>query len=52
MKNVGEYRKEDFPISRIPTIDIGATGLKKHHIKALIEVDVTEPRRLIREKMY
>lgn len=50
MKNVGEYRIEEFPISRISTIDIGVAGLKKHHIKALIELDVTEPRNLIREK--
>ncbi|GBF33902.1 dihydrolipoamide succinyltransferase [Desulfocucumis palustris] len=50
MKNVGEYRIEEFPTSRIATIDIGAAGLKKHHIKALIELDVTEPRRLLRDK--
>ena len=50
MKNIGDYKTETFPLSRISTIDIGQTGLKKHHIKALIELDVTEPRRLIREK--
>jgi len=50
MKNVGQYRIEEFPISRLSTIDIGQVGLKKHHIKALIELDVTEPRKLIREK--
>ncbi|MCL6571942.1 MAG: 2-oxo acid dehydrogenase subunit E2 [Bacillus sp. (in: Bacteria)] len=50
MKNIGKYRIEEFPISRISTIDIGEAGLKKHHIKALIELDVTEPRNLIREK--
>ena len=49
-KNVGEYKIEEFPISRMATIDIGVAGLKKHHIKALIELDVTEPRKLIREK--
>lgn len=49
-KNVGEYRIEEFPISRIATVDIGASGLKKHHIKALIELDVTEARKLIRRK--
>ncbi len=50
MQNIGEYTTEDFPLSRIATIDIGQAGLKKHHIKALIELDVTEARRLIREK--
>jgi Pyruvate/2-oxoglutarate dehydrogenase complex, dihydrolipoamide acyltransferase (E2) component, and related enzymes len=50
MKNIGDYRTETFPLSRIATVDIGQTGLKKHHIKALIELDVTEPRQLIREK--
>lgn len=50
MKDVGEYELDTFPISRISTIDIGAVGLQKHHIKALIELDVTEPRKLILEK--
>jgi len=50
MKNIGEYKIETFPISRISTIDIGMAGQKKHHIKALIELDVTEPRKLILEK--
>lgn len=50
MKDVGGFRVEEFPASRIGTIDIGAVGLKKHHIKALIELDVTEARKLLREK--
>lgn len=50
MKNVGEYKIETFPISRISTIDIGAAGLKKHHIKALVELDVTEARKMIKRK--
>ncbi len=50
MENTGEYKTETFPPSRIATIDIGQIGLQKHHIKALIELDVTEPRKLIREK--
>lgn len=48
MRDVGQYFIEEFPKSRIATIDIGVAGLKKHHIKALIELDVTEPRNLIR----
>lgn len=50
MKNIGEYKIETFPISRLSTVDIGITGLKKHHIKALIELDVTEARKMIQEK--
>jgi hypothetical protein len=50
MKNIGTYKLEQFPISRISTIDIGKAGLKKHHIKALVELDVTEARKMIREK--
>ncbi|MBL7994569.1 2-oxo acid dehydrogenase subunit E2 [bacterium] len=50
MKNVGSFRVDTFPSSRIATIDIGSTGLKKHHIKALIELDVTEARKTIGEK--
>ncbi|ABR47638.1 catalytic domain of components of various dehydrogenase complexes [Alkaliphilus metalliredigens QYMF] len=50
MKNVGEYKIDTFPISRIATIDIGIAGLKKHHIRALIELDVTEARKNIFEK--
>lgn len=50
MKNIGEYKTEAFPLSRISTIDIGIAGLKKHHIKALIELDVTEARKMIFQK--
>lgn len=50
MKNIGEYKVESFPSSRLFTVDIGATGLKKHHIKALIELDVTDARKIIRER--
>ncbi|MCX7711170.1 MAG: 2-oxo acid dehydrogenase subunit E2 [Clostridia bacterium] len=50
MENIGKYEVETFPMSRIATIDIGQVGLKKHHIKALIELDVTEARKLISEK--
>jgi pyruvate/2-oxoglutarate dehydrogenase complex dihydrolipoamide acyltransferase (E2) component len=55
MNHIGEYQIETFPDSRIGTIDIGATSRKKHHIYALLELDVTEARKLIairkKEKM-
>lgn len=47
MNYFGEYEVVSFPSSRIATIDIGATSRKKHHIYALLELDVTEARRLI-----
>lgn len=50
MKHIGQYKLEEFPASRISTFDIGAAGLKKHHIKALIELDVTDARKKINEK--
>lgn len=50
MKNIGEYTTETFPISRLATVDIGKEGLKKHHIKALLELDVTEARKMLNEK--
>ncbi len=48
--NIGDFYVEKFPVSRIATTDIGAKGLKKHHIKALIELDVTRARELIKER--
>lgn len=50
MKYIGEYRIEEFPASRLATVDIGRASQKKHHMKALIEIDVTEARKLIHEK--
>ena len=50
MKHLGEYRMEAFPTSRLATIDIGVASQMKHHIKALIELDVTEARKMIYEK--
>lgn len=35
------YTVQDLPPSRIATIDIAAIGKQKHHVVALIEVDVT-----------
>lgn len=36
-----------FAKTRIATIDIGALGLKKHHIAAILEIDVTKGRERI-----
>jgi pyruvate/2-oxoglutarate dehydrogenase complex dihydrolipoamide acyltransferase (E2) component len=40
-----KYKTVTFPASRLATIDIGAAAFGKHHIRALIELDVTEARR-------
>jgi pyruvate/2-oxoglutarate dehydrogenase complex dihydrolipoamide acyltransferase (E2) component len=50
MKNIGQYSTEIFPTSRLATIDIGVASKMKHHIKALIELDVTDARKMINEK--
>lgn len=47
MKNKG-YQFIDFPNSRIGTFDVGVLGSRKHHIAALVEIDVTEAREKIR----
>ncbi|MFP4663709.1 MAG: 2-oxo acid dehydrogenase subunit E2 [Bacteroidales bacterium] len=45
MKN---YKVKNFPDSRIAGIDIGETGKQKHHISALLEIDVTNARKKIK----
>lgn len=37
-----------YPSSRRLTMDLGKIGLGKHHVKALLEVDITEARRKIK----
>ena len=46
MKN---FKKTTFPKTRIATFDVFETGLKQHHVKGLLQLDVTEARRLIKE---
>lgn len=43
-----EYEIKEFSSSRQSTFDVGYIGLRKHHIKALIELDVTYARELIK----
>lgn len=50
MRYLGDYNIEAFPESRIATLDIGAASQMKHHIKALLQIDVTDARRMISEK--
>ena len=50
MNHIGQYNVKAFPASRIATIDIGVASKMKHHIKGIIELDVTEARKMIAEK--
>ncbi len=50
MKNIGHYKEETFHKSRVGTVDIGYVSQSKHQITALIELDVTEARKSLREK--
>jgi pyruvate/2-oxoglutarate dehydrogenase complex dihydrolipoamide acyltransferase (E2) component len=43
------YKIQKFPKTRIATIDVSAIGLQKHHITAMIEVDVSETRQKIKK---
>jgi len=44
---------KSFPDSRVSTIDVCELGLRKHHMKALLEIDITNARdifRIIKER--
>ena len=43
------YRFSDIPRSRVATFDTFAVGLSRHHVSALLEFDVTDSRKRIRE---
>lgn len=44
-----KLRYNSVPPSRIATFDVFAIGLSKHHVVSLLEVDVTDSRRKIKE---
>jgi len=48
MRSSSEFTVKTFPSSRLFTLDIGKLGMRKHHIKAVIEVDVTDSRAKIK----
>lgn len=45
-----QFEEIQFPSSRQLTFDVGKIGREKHHVKALLEVDVTEARLKIKEQ--
>ena len=44
-----QFQYHDIPPSRIATFDIFSIGLKKHHVSALLEFDVTDTRQKLRK---
>lgn len=47
-----QFYEIPYPSSRQLTFDVGRIGLAKHHVRALLEVDVTEARRLIKQNRH
>jgi pyruvate/2-oxoglutarate dehydrogenase complex dihydrolipoamide acyltransferase (E2) component len=43
-----QYREMPYPSSRQFTFDVGKIGLGKHHVKALLEVDISKPWQIVR----
>ena len=57
MKNLRNTKKDNFSIEKIPDmrkiiIDTVEEGRKRHHMKGLIELDVTKALEIIHEKKY
>jgi pyruvate/2-oxoglutarate dehydrogenase complex dihydrolipoamide acyltransferase (E2) component len=50
MNTVGKYETRTFLSSRLLTMDVCHIGLRKHYVEALIELDITEARKKIKEK--
>jgi pyruvate/2-oxoglutarate dehydrogenase complex dihydrolipoamide acyltransferase (E2) component len=46
---MNKFRTTEFPQSRIATLDVVDVGKRRHHIAALIEIDVTVSREKIKE---
>ncbi len=49
MKETQHFKEVSFPDSRISTIDVSEIGRKKHHMVALLEIDVTDARAVLKE---
>lgn len=46
---MSDFRTKEFPKSRLASIDVCELGRRKHHVAALLEVDVTDSRAKIRQ---
>ena len=49
MTDVGTYEERPFPKIREIIVDIVEQGLRKHHMRGLLELDVTKARESIRK---
>ena len=47
MSKFEKYEIKEFPLSRLATMDIGVAAFAKHHIRVILELDVTEARNRI-----
>jgi pyruvate/2-oxoglutarate dehydrogenase complex dihydrolipoamide acyltransferase (E2) component len=48
---MNKFEIHEFPKSRVATIDVGKIGRKKHHIIALLEIDVTTAKEKIQAQL-
>lgn len=48
MNHNDSYSVREFPASRVSTFDVCEVGRKKHNMQALVEIDVTKARKIIR----
>lgn len=48
MNEKEQYVIKEFPSSRQSTFDVGYIGVRNHHMKALLELDITSARELIK----
>lgn len=46
---IGPYKKEKFPRLRIASADVGQIGLRRHNICGMIEIDVTNAWKFVKE---
>ena len=44
MSKLEKYEIKEFPLNRLATMDIGVAAFAKHHIRIILELDVTEAR--------
>lgn len=44
-------KKVNFPKSRLATIDAGKLGNSKHHITGLLEIDITDAREKVKNRV-
>jgi pyruvate/2-oxoglutarate dehydrogenase complex dihydrolipoamide acyltransferase (E2) component len=50
LKNNIKYSKNTIPLIRQFTFDVGKIGISKHHVRALLELDVTNARQILKLK--